>query len=238
MIGNDPMTGPSSPFRRNAGGLHRGRDQRPKQIDVVVVVNTLHDGGDPLETHAGIDGGFGKVHAVANAAFLVLHEYQVPDLDESIAIGVRRTRRTTLDMIAMIVKDLRTRSAGAGIAHAPEVVRGRDTHDPAVRQSGDLFPQAVRLVVLGEHRHHQPFGVETVFLGDEVPSEFNGSILEIVAKGEVAEHFKKRVMPSRVAYIIEIVVLTAGPNAFLRSGRSHVVALFSAHEYILELHHP
>ena len=41
---------------------------------------------------------------------------------------------------------------------------------------------------------------------------------EIVAKGEVAEHLEKGVMPGRVAHVFQIVVLAAGPYAGLGRG--------------------
>ncbi len=45
----------------------RGRDQRLEQVDVVVVVHALQDGGDALEPHAGVDRGLRQVDAVARA---------------------------------------------------------------------------------------------------------------------------------------------------------------------------
>ena len=44
-------------------------------------------------------------------------------------------------------------------------------------------------------------------------------------------------MPRGVADAIEIVVLAAGANAFLRRDRPRDAALFGAGEDVLELHH-
>ena len=54
------------------------------------------------------------------------------------------------------------------------------------------------------------------------------SALEVVAEGEVAEHLEERMVPARVADVLEIVVLAAGANAFLRRRRARVIALLHA----------
>ncbi len=76
------------------------------------------------------------------------------------------------------------------------------------------------------------------FLGDEVPGELDGAILEVVAEREIAEHLEEGVVPRGVADIVEVVVLAAGAHAFLRRGGARIGALFEAGEDVLELHHP
>src|SRR3546814_9410999 len=53
---------------------------------------------------------------------------------------------------------------------------------------------------------------------DELPGVGDRILLEVVAKAEVAEHLEKRVVPRRVADVLEIVVLATGAHAFLRAG--------------------
>ncbi len=60
---------------------------------------------------------------------------------------------------------------------------------------------------------------------------------EVVAEGPVAEHFKKSVMAAGAADVVEIVVLAAGADAFLRVGGAGVGAFFLAEEDRLELVH-
>ena len=43
----------------------------------------------------------------------------------------------------------------------------------------------------------------------------NRLLFEIIAERKIAEHFKKRVVPRRIAHIIEVVMLTPCPHAFL-----------------------
>ena len=63
-------------------------------------------------------------------------------------------------------------------------------------------------------------------------------LLEIIAKTEIAQHLEKRVVPRGVADIVQIVVLAAGADAFLRADSAGVWTLFLAGEDVLELHHP
>jgi hypothetical protein len=72
---------------------------------------------------------------------LELHEDEVPDLDEPVAVLIRRAGRAAPDMIAVIVEDLGAGAAGPGRAHRPEIVVGRDADDRLVRQAGDLLPE-------------------------------------------------------------------------------------------------
>ena len=62
-------------------------------------------------------------------------------------------------------------------------------------------------------------------------------MLKIIAKAEVSQNLEKGVMPGGIAYILEIVVLSASPNAALRGYRSPIGAFFPPQEGILELHH-
>ena len=85
-----------------------------------------------LKTHAGINGRARKCYALILGDLLKLHEDQVPDFDEPIAVLICRTRRTTPDVVAMVVKDFRARTARTGITHGPEIVGGRDANDAIV----------------------------------------------------------------------------------------------------------
>ena len=92
--------------------------------------------------------GRGRLIALAARQRLELHEDEVPDLDEAVAVGVGRAGRAARNVVAVIVEDLRARAAGAGVAHRPEIVAGRDADDALVGQAGDRLPQVEGLVVV------------------------------------------------------------------------------------------
>ncbi len=73
----------------SSGERGRRSDQALEQIDVVVRVRALHDSRDPLESHAGVDRRLGERGQLAVSRTIELHEHQVPDLDEAVAVLVR-----------------------------------------------------------------------------------------------------------------------------------------------------
>ena len=59
---------------------------------------------------------------------------------------------------------------------------------------------------------------EIVRTGDKLPGERDRFALEVVAEGEVAQHFEEGMVPLGVADLLEVVVLAAGANALLAGG--------------------
>ena len=237
MVGDDPVRHRLWPVRRDARGFGRGRDQRAEQVDVVIVVLALQHRGDAFEPHAGIDRRPRQLHALAARQLLELHEDEVPDLDKAVAVLVRTAGRAARDVRPVVVEDFRARAARPGVAHRPEIVRGRDADDALLGQSGDLGPQTRGLVILGINRDQQPVALEAELAHDEVPGQLDRAFLEIVAEREIAEHLEKRVVPGGVADVFEIVVLAAGAHAFLRGRGALIRALLDPGEHVLELHH-
>ena len=237
MIGDDAR----ARLVRRIGGaadvIVDGGDQRAEEVDVVVVVHALQHGGDALEPHAGVDRGARQGEALARRDLLELHEDEVPDLDEAVAVGIGRARRPAGDPLAVVVENLRAGAAGAGIAHRPKIVGAGNAHDPGIGEPGDLLPQAERLVVIDIDGHHQPLGRQAEFLGDQVPRQLDRALLEIVAEGEIAEHLEEGVVARGVADIVEVVVLAAGAHALLRGDGARKRRLRLAGEIVLELHH-
>ena len=97
-----------------------------------------------------------------------------------------------------------------------------DADDPLVRQAGDLLPDRGGVVVLGEHGDQQAGLGEAEILGQQVPGVGDGAFLEVVAETEIAQHLEERVVAGGVADIVQVVVLAAGADAFLRGGGADV----------------
>src|SRR5262249_8709549 len=154
--------------------------------------------------------------APAAGKLLELHEDEVPNLDEAVAIFVRASRRTTRDVRAVVVEDFGTRSARTDIAHGPEIVARGDADDPRFGKARNLAPETESFIVLGINRHKKTIFCEAEILGDEVPGERDRAFLEIVAEGKISEHLEKRMVARGVAHTVEIVMLATGANAFLR----------------------
>ena len=72
---------------------------------------------------------------------------------------------------------------------------------------------------------------------DQFPGIGDGLFFEIVSKGEITQHFEKRMVAGRIADIVQIIVLAAGADTFLTGGGAGVVPDFSPGEDIFKLHH-
>ena len=105
-----------------AGFTRSGFDQRVKNIDFVIAVYVLQDGGQALQAHAGVHARRGQFVQTAVGLHIKLHEHVVPDFDEPVAVFIRAAGRTAGNVCAMVVKNLGARAAGAGVSHHPEVV--------------------------------------------------------------------------------------------------------------------
>src|SRR5262245_2210713 len=175
-----------------------------------------------------------------------LHEDEIPDLDVAVAVRLGCSRGTTGDVGAVIVEDLRARTARAGVAHLPEVVALErrparlvaDARHAVLRDADLLRPDLVRLVVGLVHRDPEALRRELVDLGQELPRVADRIALEVVPEAEVAEHLEERVVARGVAHVLEVVMLAARAHAALGGGRARVRPLVLAEEHVLELHHP
>src|SRR5882762_3517606 len=222
---------------RSSGELARGADQVPEQIDIVVGMYALHDRRDALEPHAGVHRRPRQRLEVAVRGALELREDQVPDLYIPVPLLLGRARRTAGDARSVVIEDLAARAARAGVAHGPEV-GGFPQAREALRTDADVLqPDVGGLVIVAVHRAPQPRRVESQGVDEEIPGQMNRLALEIVAKGEVAEHLEERVVPGRVTHVLQVIVLAAGAYAALAGGGAQVVTLLPAEEHVLELHH-
>jgi len=203
----------------------------------------LHDGGDALQAHAGVDGRPRQRRHRAAGVAVELHEDEVPDLEPPIALA-RGTEALApsrdfraRQIVTLVEVDLRAGAARSRVAHRPEVVLLAETQDAVVGKAGDRPPEIERLVVVGEDGGPQPALVDAEVLGEELPRERDGVGLEVVAEREVAEHLEERVMPGGAADVLQIVVLATRAHALLARRGAHVVAPLLAQEHALELHH-
>src|SRR5581483_12116366 len=98
------------------------------------------------EPHAGVDRRTRQVDPVAGPPLLELHEDEVPEFEEPVAVLVRAAGRAALQFLALVDEDFRARTARAGIAHLPEIGAGADADDLVVGKAGDLLPERMRLI--------------------------------------------------------------------------------------------
>jgi hypothetical protein len=226
-------------LRERAGAI----DEGSQQIRLVVRSHPLQHGAQPFEAHPRVHGRSWQGTSLLAADLLELHEDQVPNLDPPIAVTGWPLARPpgghlgAGDVVALVVVDLAARPAGAGVTHGPEIVLVAESDDAIVTDARNLLPQLARLAVRMVNGINQPRRVYRVVLGQQFERERHGVGLEIVPEREIPEHFEERVVPRRPTHVLQIVVLSAGPDALLGGGGACRGATGLAGEYVLELHH-
>ena len=215
-----------------------------EQVDLVVRMHVLQHGGQALHAHAGVDAGLRQLVHDARFVAVELHEHQVPDFDEAVAVFVGRAGRAARNVGAVVVEDLGARAARAGVGHLPEIVGGvartlvvADADDALVRHADFVGPDVVGFVVFDVDGDGQLVGRQAVDLGQQFPGVVDGIALEVVAEAEVAQHFEEGVVARGVADVFQVVVLAAGAHAALHRGGARVRTAVGADEHVLELHH-
>ena len=235
---------------RLAGQLLGARDHGVDDVDLVHVLLALQQQRDTVQAHAGVDvllrqgAGDVEVGLGAHGAEVVLHEDEVPDLQEPVLeldghVRAERGRvEVGTEVRTAVEEDLRARAAGTRDAHRPVVLLRAELDDPLARQPGDPRPELDGLVVADQHGGVQPVPVQPVAalgyrLGDQVPGELDRAFLEVVAEGEVAAHLEERGVPRRLADVLDV----GGADALLHARGAVEGRCLLAEEVGLERHH-
>jgi hypothetical protein len=127
---------------------------------------------------------------------------------------------------------------GTGVAHLPEVVLVAEALDALERHADLLVPDRLGFVVAVVDRDPQTVTVEAPALGHQFPAPRDRALFEVVAEAEVAHHLEEHEMTFRAAHVVEVVVLAAGADTFLRAHGTAVRRCLVADEVRLERHHP
>ena len=235
-------------------------DDGGEQVGLVDVVLALQDDGGTFQPHAGVHAGGGKGRAVALGVLVVLHEHQVPQLNEPLAVAVGvaavhlagggavaflaelRGQDIDLDHAASatalldsaVVVDLGAGSGWAfGARRSPPVVLVAVAVDTFRRNADLVVPDVVGLVVVQVDGDVEPVGGEAEQLRNQLPGEVHRAILEVVADAEVAQHLEEGEVLV-VAHLVDV----GGAEALLAAGEPSRRRGLLAHEERLEGHHP
>ena len=147
---------------------------------------------------------------VGHRLLVVLHEDEVPVLQEALVLAARQVLgRAVLD--AAIDVELRAGAARARRAGLPEVLGARAFDDPLARHA-DLEPAVDRLlvgaepelVVAFEDRHPDVGRLEAEHVQRQPPRELDRLVLEVVAEREVAEHLEEGEVAVGVADVVDV----------------------------------
>ena len=191
----------------------------------------LYNGSKSLQTTARIDVLMGQVLVGTIFLLVVLREHEVPDFEVSIAVTANCTvRRAAAAFFAQVDVDFGVRTAGAR-ADFPEVIFHLD--DMVLREARLGFPDFDGFIIIRINRNPEFVLRQFDDFRQEFPCPGNSFALEVIAKGEVAQHFKERLMAGGAADIFDI----AGTHAALAGGHPGAGRLHLAREKGLQRRH-
>ena len=199
-----------------------------------------------FESHTGVDHFCGKRLKTAVCLAVVLHEYKIPDFNHLRMIMVHEIAtgnlgaffcRTKVDM------NFGTRSARSCITHFPEIIVLVAVDDMIFRQ--ELFPIGSGFVVTAqsffgtsfEYGCVEMFRIQFQDIYQIFPCPTDGFFLEVIAERPVTEHFEHGMMVSIVSYLLQVIVLSAYAQTFLRVRDSFVFRRVVAQNNIFKLVH-
>ena len=198
-------------------------------------MDSLSHRGQPFQPHPGIDTWLGQRVEGTGCVTVVLHEDQIPDLNDSVALAVRsiiaRNNRALIEM------DLGTGAAGTGVRHLPEVILLIASRNARGRHA-DLSPQPIRFIVFSKDRHPKPIFGESDGVRQKLPPKHNRVFFEIISERKVPQHLKEGVMAPGIPDILKIVMLTPRTQTLLHRHRPRIGACVLPKEHSLELIHP
>ena len=202
-------------------------DNIPEQVGVVIAFDPLNDRCQSLKAHPRVNIGFWQWRKGAVRASVKLSKDQIPDFQITITVAPGRTARLSAShRRSLIDMNFRTGAARSGVPHGPEIVLFTQPDDPIRRQTDLLLPDVVGLVIIFKDGDMQFMGRKMIPFRQQFPAPLNGFFLEVISKGEISQHFEKRMVSRGVAHVFQIVVFPAGPNAFLSRGRTGITDVF------------
>src|ERR1700691_1160057 len=107
-------------------------NQRLKKVRIEIADLALHNRGDAFQSRACVYRWLWKWVEVAARVAIELHEHEIPDLDIASAVAAECAVPMAFvgGIRAHVVEDFAARTAGAGIAHSPEVfLQARNGND-------------------------------------------------------------------------------------------------------------
>ena len=210
-------------------------DEALHLVDLEHRIDPLGKREDPLEAGAGVDRGRRQVDPGPVLEGLVLHEDQVPELEEPF-FAAELGAAVVAEGRALVDEELAARTVGTGVGHLPVIVLV-ETLDALGAHPDGVAPDLLGLVVGQVHGDPQLLGVQSEHLGREFPGERDRLLLEVVAEAEVAHHLEEGEMALGPADFVQVVVLAAGPGTLLNGHGPLVGRCLLTDEVRLERHH-
>ena len=229
-----------------AAHVSYGLDDGLEDIRIIVGMLTLNDTYQALKAHSRIYDIHGERLQMTVGLTLILHEHDVPylyDLWIVLVDQVAALHIATLLGQAVVDMYLRTGTARTCIAHLPEVVMLVTIDDVVGRHM--LEPILCSLIISLEaflqtslkDSDIEVLGIELEHIHQVFPCHIDGSLLEVIAKGPVAQHLKHGMVISIVSHLFQVVMLSTHTKALLAVCPAAWFRIAGAQDDILPLIH-
>ena len=207
------------------GDVHDG-------VNIEQRVHILANASQTLQAHAGVDVLLNQFGVIALAVVIKLREHVIPDFHEPVAIAAgTAVGLAAAILFATVIVDLRTGAAGAS-AVLPEVILLTQAGHALFRNADHLGPDIPSFIVVLIDS-----GVHTLRLqaypfrrSQELPGPLQRLFLEVIAKGEVAQHLEIGAVTSSLTDVLDIAgtdTLLAGADS--SAGRLHLTLEVGLH---------
>ena len=228
------------------GHVGHGLDEGLEDIRVIVRLLALDGTYQTLEAHTRVDDIHAQWFQVTVSLALILHEDDVPYLNDLWVILVHQFTSGHLGLLlgrTAVEVNLRTGAAGTRVTHLPEVVVLVAVDDVVGRHM--LEPEGRSLLVAGKvltlvtlkDGDVEVLGVDFQHIDQVFPCHVDGSLLEIVTEGPVAQHLEHGVVVRVVAHLLQVVVLATDAETLLGVGAAAGLGVTAAQDDVLPLVH-
>ena len=178
-------------------------DNREYQIGFKIRFFLLDDGSQPFQSTACINIFLGQRFIFPIFCTIILGKDKIPNFQIPVAVTAYSTSRfATAPFRTKVIENFTVRTTGT-FTDFPEIIVKFE--NAFISQTNHIMPIVIRFFIVRINSYIQLIRVQFDNLREKFPGPGNSFFLEVVAKGKVAEHFKKRMMAGSAAYIIYII---------------------------------
>ena len=184
-------------------------NDRENQIRFKIRFFLLDNRSRPFQPTACINIFLGQWFIFSIFRTVVLSEYEIPYFQIPVTVTSYRTGRfATAPFRSQVIEYFTIRATGA-FADFPEIiVKFKNTF---IGQTNHIVPVIIGFFVIRINSDIQLIRIQFNDLRQKFPCPGNSFFFKIIAKGEITQHFKKRMMAGCPAYIVNVV----SPDTFL-----------------------
>jgi hypothetical protein len=197
-------------------------------VGLIKGLAVLSDACETFHGHASIDAAVLQGEARAVLLLIELGEDAVPEFEVA-ASGITVFGSRFLEgeagavLLAAIVVEFGAGPAGSGFSSgSPEIIFFLESNHTGFGQTNLFGPNIPGFIVVAEDGGIDSMRIKAGNLGGILPGPGEGLLFEVVAEGEVPQHFKESVMTDGAADVFQVAAFSSGAHALLDGSSSGV----------------